>query len=370
MVYDRVVIIGAGMMGLRLAENLAKNGINVDVYDGKKNIEYGADKASGVLSISGVKRLNIDYTGALINTLYGADIHSNNKKLSVLSKEPKAYVLDRKVLISNSYKNAMKSGANVHLGKRMNLNEIRNLDDGDTIIVGSDGVVSYTAKAFGFPEISNYVLTYKVQYSNTAYNKLDRVQLFFDNSISKGFFSWAIPYSKSKTEIGIGTEPKSNYTSKTAFDKLKSRGYLDKIIGENAEQDSVYASLIPISIRKKTAIGNVLLLGDAAGQTKSTTGGGLIFGLSCADIAYKSIMDTIKLAKPLQNYDRDWRKAYGNDLKMHKILHSYYSSLNNRLFDFNLLMMNIFGLDSFFGKYGDMDSLKLMIKRFFFRFGG
>ena len=84
MVYDRVVIIGAGMMGLRLAENLAKNGINVDVYDGKKNIEYGADKASGVLSISGVKRLNIDYDPTVYILLY----EHKMKKIQFFEKKP------------------------------------------------------------------------------------------------------------------------------------------------------------------------------------------------------------------------------------------------------------------------------------------
>jgi len=364
--YDNVAIIGGGMAGLRLAEKLAGSDIYVTLYEGKRDVSYLADRASGVLSVSGVNRLGIDYSGALKNVLDGAVIYSSRQQMKVVSEKPQAYVLDRKLLIKEAYANAKRAGANIVLGKRLDEAELNSLDDGKTVIVGADGPASSVAKAFGFTPIKEFLLTYKAVYENVNYPESSIVRLFFDNAISKGLFGWLIPYSNDRIELGLGVSEKTKGNSKQAFEKFVKNSNIHAIV-DSRKASSEYASVIPIGARRVTVKGNVLLVGDAAGQTKATTGGGLIFGLSCADVALQSIVNAFKNGRPLSDYERSWRKLYGLDLNMHRRLQSYYSNLDNRSIDRALYLLKKLGFDSFLSKHGDMDSIKTMMKRAFIR---
>jgi flavin-dependent dehydrogenase len=55
----------------------------------------------------------------------------------------------------------------------------------------------------------------------------------------------------------------------------------------------------------------VLLAGDAAGQVKATTGGGIFFGAQCGFLAGKHSGEPEK-------YEKEWRGRYGLDLELHQ----------------------------------------------------
>ena len=62
-----------------------------------------------------------------------------------------------------------------------------------------------------------------------------------------------------------------------------------------------------------------------------------------------------------------WRKQYGRELRMHRLLHGYYSSLDTKGFETLFKLSRLFGAEDFFSKYGDMDRPGLMLKRLFLR---
>ncbi len=361
-----VHIIGGGSAGLILGKELSLMGIKNIIYDSKRKISDNSAKASGVLSKSGLGALGIDYKDAIVNELIGADIYGRSESMRVKSNSTMAYVLDRGRLAELLYENAIASGSEIILGKRLSKTEILSLNNGSDIIVGADGAISNVASAYKFPEIKHYVLTYKAEYSNANILDKNMVSLHFNNSILKSFFGWTIPYSKSSIEVGIGIFSNNKTSSKNAFAKFIATERIKDIL-KGSKLNGAYASVIPLSTRRKTVNGNVLLVGDAAGQVKATTGGGIIFGGICARIAAKSIYGHIKYAMPLSNYEHEWRKINGRDLTMHRFFHKYYSILGNTTMDINIKMAKALGFDGFFSKYGDMDRPTKMLKRFFLR---
>ncbi len=365
---SEVCIVGAGVIGLVLASELSKRGIGTIVYDAKKHIGDDADKASGVLSKSGMDRTGIAYGPAIMNTLNGATLHAVKERINVRAKTTKAYVIDRRMLAEICMKEAEQAGAEIKLGKRLSKEDILLMASGHKVVVGADGAVSLTASAFHFPEIREYVFTYKAEYKDAIITDKNSVSLYFDNSIAKRFFAWAIPYSASKVELGIGISSRSKGNSKAAFDRFVKAPKIAEII-RGGRQVSGHASLIPLHPRKRTASGNALLVGDAAGQVKATTGGGIIFGAACAKVAADSINDHLKKGKSLLSYDFRWRKAYGLDLSVHRALHTYYSSINGRRMDLLFKMIKLFGGEAFFSNYGDMDMPSGTLKNLFFRKG-
>lgn len=358
---QNVKIVGGGIVGLHLARRLSENGIETELYESKRDITEGADKASGILSINGLKKTGLDYQDSIVNTLYGAYLVADEEKLKIASRTPMAYVLDRKKLAKSCEHAARKAGAKIILGKRMSKGELQELaSDKSNIVIGADGAVSMVGSTFGFPHIKEYVLTYKAEFKSQKIEDTGMVGLYFSKSFAKGLFGWHVPYSNNIVELGLGIDHRAKVTSSAAFRKFVESEASRSVVKTVGGPISAHASIIPISTRGKTVKGNVALVGDAAGQVKATTGGGIIYGCLCADTLTK----VIKSGKPLSEYEKRWRAAYGRDLAFHRMAHSYYSKSNlQRTFK----ILKVLGMDSFLGKYGDMDSPSLMLKRFLFR---
>lgn len=363
----KAIIIGAGVIGLTLASELAKKGVETTVYESKTLVSQNAGRASGIFSKEGLARFGIDYAPALQNTLNGAIIHGGGKSFSVETKSTKAFVLDREILAELCAENAKASGASIVLGKRMDREELRNIaGDKNNILIGADGAVSNVASAFGFPKVDEYILTYKAEYSGAEVPDPHKAELFFSNKVARRFFGWTVPYSSSVLEVGIGISSLSKQNSATAYNSLIKNERIMNIVG-TAKMTAGYASMIPLRARKKTVMGNVLLVGDAAGQVKATTGGGIIFGTACAKLAASAIADNVYEDKLLSRYEKMWRSAYGLDLKMHGVVHSYYSKLGDNGLAMTIGAAKLLGFEKFLGSYGDMDRPTLIMKRFFLR---
>lgn len=370
MIEQQVSVIGAGPIGLILAKELASRGIGVTVYDSKKDVSDGTAKASGIFSKAGLSRLGIDYNRyhLIVNELNGAALHAGGESFKVETKESIAYVFDRGRFAEACAKEAEAAGAKIVLGRRFGKEDILKLKEEGGVLVGADGAVSTVASACGFPTINEYILTYKAEYENVNIGDIHKVGLFFSKKIANRFFGWTAPYSGSKIEVGVGISKRSRRNSLSVFQDFVCTAYMESLL-HGSTKVAGYASLIPLEARKKTVLENVLLVGDAAGQVKATTGGGVIFGGACAKIAAKAIEAHVRHGSPLESYEREWRKLYGLDLRMHRLIHAYYSVLGDRSFATIIKAAKLLGFERFLSEHGDMDRPSLMIKRIFVRNG-
>ncbi len=356
-----VVVVGAGIVGLCAARFIAEKGIEVDVYDSKKSLEDGAAKASGILSVRGLESLGIDYSDAIVNSLRGARLHAAGRSLVIKSDKVEARVVDRGILAREAGRAAEEAGVRIHLSERLGRERIADIGSSeDTILVGADGAVSNVASTFGFPKIGEYVLTYKAEADMPAGGEGDSVDIFFSKNISHGLFGWSVPYSSDHVELGLGVGGKQKVSSKLAFDMFISA---DAISGVSLGSiHNGHASMIPLKPRSKTVHGNVALVGDSAGQVKATTGGGIVFGVGCAKVLADSVKRTIDGTSRLDGYETAWRKAYGTDLMMHRMIHRYYMAAGDAYLGATFSIMKLLGFEGFFGRHGDMDRPMRMLK--------
>ncbi len=359
----KVIIIGAGIIGLIFAKELSALNINCEIYESKPNVYKNADKASGILSKNGLEKLGIDFSSSIENKINGAIIHINNKKIRLEKTSTVAYIINRQKIVKVLY-NELRNNKFIkfNFNKKIEKQELKKLKNNkNNIIVGADGAVSAVASAFDFPKIKEYILTYKTEYNNAKAANTNFVELFFNNKLMPGFFAWVAPHSNSKIEIGIGISSNKKKNSRDIFNKFIEDKNIKQII-KNAKIKSQHASIIPIAIRKKTVIDNAILIGDAAGQVKSSTGGGIIFGAMCAKIAAEIVHQNILENKPLKKYEKEWRKKYEFDLKMHRLLHNFYSRTNNKHLISILDFLKLLNMERIISKYGDMDSLVQTLK--------
>ncbi len=361
---NKVTVIGAGTAGLIAAKRLGRYGIDTVVYDQKEVLGQPV-RASGILSITGLSTLGINYSSCITNTLYGANLHAGGKAMRIMSKKPMAHVLDRKRLNWRCRDEAEAAGAMVETGRRITA---RDLDSfaGTGVLVGADGAVSTVARHFSLGEIGRVALTYKADFNVEAQDSR-MVDLFFDRHAYSGLFAWLCPNAKDILEVGIGIDSRHG-NAKRAFDHFMKTGEVKDIVG-GGRPISEGASIIPMMLRKRIVDEKrgVILVGDAAGQVKPTTGGGIIFGGNAAIMAADAVKRYFEGTGRLADYAAAFNKKYGIDLKMHSLANRIYSSAGPRAAGVMFSAMNALGIDSFLGDYGDMDRPSLILKRLFLR---
>lgn len=338
-----VHVVGAGPAGTISAISAILHNHNVVISEDHP-VSGLPENCSGLFSVDGLDSLRnfVDYRPAIINKIYGANIHLNDIVLRIRKAEPVAYVCNRSNLDCLLAENAETEGAKINYGERINGNfHAKN-------IIGADGPLSHVARYFHFPKIKKFAATLQADIDFTC-DEPNIVEVFLSNEKFPGFFAWVIPHNEEKAEFGVGVE-----APMCAADGWKNLLKLKKV--KNAPKPS--GAAIPIETRsqtgKKTTDKNIILVGDAAGQVKSTTGGGVVFGGNCAALAGKHITNP-------HRYELEWRLRFGPDLAIHKFVHDYLASQSDHSLSALGRQLKTMNLDSYLSKNGHMDKPTKMV---------
>ncbi|MBC7081583.1 MAG: NAD(P)-binding protein [Thermoplasmatales archaeon] len=273
-----IAIIGAGATGNTIAWLLSKKGYKVAVYE--KNKEIGNKVCGGLVSERVIKYCR----EAVVNEIKGAEIFlPNGKKIFIGGDKTYAYVIDRKKFDICLAEKAMSEGARYFLN-------CRKIEKKCERLIGADGARSNIAR--DFKGKINYINA--VQGIANSEENGEYVRVYF-GKFAPGFFGWVIP-AGDELRIGMGTNEKG---LRKKFEEFKS------MVGYEVKNER-YA-LIPYGI-KKLAKEKCAIVGDAGGQVKATSGGGLYAGLLASEIIAKNFDDFFA-------YEREFMRAYGEELK-------------------------------------------------------
>ena len=125
----------------------------------------------------------------------------------------------------------------------------------------------------------------------------------------------------------------------------------------SAEAELSYGG-IPLKPLARTYSERLMVVGSAAGQVKPTTGGGIYYGLLCAEVAANNLHLALKTnalsAKSLANYEREWKRKLGRELTIGYRARKFYERLNDRQIDriFGIIKSN--GIDDALLKADDL----------------
>ena len=348
----QTTIVGAGPAGCAAGARAAELGERVRIYEEHKVIGEPV-ACSSVVSRKGLDAAGIEYEAISSNRLKGAFIHlPDGSVLRVKAKQVIANVFDRAKYDRLCAERAEKAGAEIITGTRPELEKIKGA------IIGADGVASNVAKVFGFPPMKEFAFCYQEDVESASCEDVESVHVFVSNEILPGFFGWAIPLGKDMVRLGCGVKVGSN--PKHALNRLVKKERRVQEMLDGARRVSVLGGVIPIEVRKCTAKGRVLLAGDAAGQTKATTGGGIYFGSMCGKIAGE-IAASAGREEELEQYEQTWRKKYERDLKMHMRIRRFADGLSDEEVCRYARMVKDAGAERFLSAYGDMDSPSAML---------
>ncbi|MCD4740473.1 NAD(P)/FAD-dependent oxidoreductase [archaeon] len=334
-----VTIVGGGPAGLLCAKEAAYNGKKVVVYEEHEVIGEPV-QCAGLVSKKGLDDLGVNYESTVLNKSLGARVYSpSGKEIEIKRKDAQAMVIDRAALDKVIAEEAMAEGAEIKTGVRL-------LERGADLTVGADGASSYIAKDLGNKKdlLIAYQVTAKLE------RDLDFVELHF-GSWSKDFFAWVIPESEQHCRVGIAIkgDPK-----KALMGFMKEKNI-------KADLEKGIAGLIPLFSDNPTVFEKerTLLVGDAAGQVKATTGGGIAIGGFCGRIAGEIIGKDL----PLTDYEVIWRREVRKELVLHRQLHDFLVSLTLEEMDELFQLAIEERVPELIEEYGDMDKPSMLFKQ-------
>jgi geranylgeranyl reductase family protein len=127
------------------------------------------------------------------------------------------------------------------------------------------------------------------------------------------FFAWRIPRGDAGVEYGLATPPGDDV--RAAFE-----AFCDAY---GADVDERCSGAIPIGPPDTVTSHRGLLVGDAAAQTKPFTGGGILYGMTCADHAVREVEPD----RPgtLGAYEAAWRDDLAREIRLGHWLRKAYS---------------------------------------------
>ncbi|WP_414837324.1 geranylgeranyl reductase family protein [Candidatus Nanosalina sp. VS9-1] len=313
-----VIVVGAGPVGSQVAKNFAEKGLDVLVIE--RSDEVGRPLACSGHVSPDIKNFlsNEEFDEIYQNEITGANFHTSGKEYSFYRNETVSYVIDRVGLDRKKAEQAREAGAEIKLGETVEKVQekedkvIVHTDEASyegKILAGCDGASSTVRSEVGLPEPDHFyqgILCFTDEEDSS-----DFVDVVLD---VPEFFGWRIPRGDS-VEYGVGV-PKGENPMK----------WLEKVTGkfdvEKQDRRDICAGAIPIKPPEKVSTERVFLAGDAAGQTKPFTGGGILYGMRAADRA----SETIDVDDPeLERYEQAWRSELGRDIFLGGLIEKVYS---------------------------------------------
>lgn len=341
--YD-VVVVGAGPAGAKAAQTAAEHNLRVLLLEWRPQIGLPV-QCTGLLSLRGFESAGVG-DDVKLGPMRGVYAYGpQEQSIALESPHVQAYVMDRDRFDSEIVRNAEAAGADVHTRARAigyapgDPAELRlRLDDRDEvtiharIVIGADGPKSDVARWAGLAPPEKRIVASQV----TIPYELDRddyVEVHLNRRVAPNFFGWAVPTTPGFARVGLGTDDGQRTTA--LLERWLKERFGDPEIAER------FGGEIPIGPAERTVADGVMLVGDAAGHAKPTSGGGIYVGTSCGQIAGEVAAEAIGAddvsARQLAPYERRWRARFERELNFGMLAHRALCRLSdddlNRVFE-------------------------------------
>jgi len=360
------VVVGGGPVGSYTALHLAKHGVKTVVYEEHPQIGYPSHCA-GHISIRSLRSMGLYPlpNGIVENTFCAANFYSpQGTKFTLHLSCPVTTALNRAKFDQYLAAQAKAAGAEFSMDSRVeslvNQNgSVQGINvkqaDGNAMQVNSksvfdcEGVSSRLLRQAGLKPLKRSGLVYAVETEIEGAQDLemDAVEVYFGRAYAPGFYGWLIPKPDGTAKLGLAAnqgDPRS-YLKRLMTKHPVAKKQLAKA---KITQAGYHAISLGGPIKRAYADG-FLAVGDCASQVKPTTGGGVIFGLTCAKEAASVAAEALKSgdvsAKSLQAYQKRCDDLLNFDIRVMLRLRRFLNSLSDEKLDEMLRVVGKLGVD-------------------------
>ena len=318
-----VAVIGGGPGGLHAAILLAGAGFGVSLFEEHDRIGEPVH-CTGVLADDAFAEFDLT-RASILNTLSTARFVSpSGMQVSYTTPGVEAHVVDRRTLDQSIAARAVDAGVHLCAGRR-----VRNLEPTEQAMrLEFDGAPPVDARAVIIACGASYRLQRRFGLGlppvslNSAQLELPAarggdVEVYFGGDVAPGGFAWTVPVQRpTGTFVRVGLMCEGD--AATHFHQFAERVAPSWGIS-TASIATPRRRFLPLSPLPRTFADRLLVVGDAAGLVKPTTGGGIYYSMVSAALAAETLVpalhdDTLD-AESLSGYQRRWRERLGAEFQ-------------------------------------------------------
>jgi digeranylgeranylglycerophospholipid reductase len=319
--YD-VVIVGAGPGGLSAGRDLARHGLDVIVLEEHHAIGNPVH-CTGILAREAFDEFDLSHDTILNELTTARFLSPAGREVFYHSSAAEAVVVDRALFDARLAEQVTQARARLVHGVRATA--VRYEADG--VLVEATGHEPIRARAAVLACGGRYALHRQLGFGlpslflHTAQHELPAarprdVELHFGCDIAPKGFAWAVPVWRGErpyARVGVMCAADAPRYFRRMVERLRSVWGLQAESGCQPRQ-----KILPLTAIPRTYADRLLVVGDAAGLVKPTTGGGIYYSLLSARLAADVLAAAFErddLSKSaLAEYERRWRARLGAEL--------------------------------------------------------
>ena len=319
-----VAVVGGGPAGLLAATRLADAGLDVALFEEHARIGEPTH-CTGIVSLETAElaKISDDLVLARLQRARLLGPRGGEARHEWANAGEAILVLDRGGFDRSLAARALAAGAVVRTGIRVQ----------DVDVVG-DGVTVQTPG--GTVRARACVLACGVSYRfqrqlglglpglavHTAQTEIDAVpgdlvEMHFGGGVAPQGFVWTVPIVRdgcARMKVGVMAAGNAGAYLQAFLDRPEIRARL------RGEASPVIRRLLPLRPIAKTYSDRVLVVGDAGGFTKPTTGGGIFYSLLTAWLAAETLVEGFTAGRFddafLARYEGRWQERLGGELRI------------------------------------------------------
>ena len=335
-----VVIVGGGPAGLYAATCLARCGWSVAVCEEHSTIGQPVH-CTGILAKEAFPRFALPHTSILAEQRATRFHSPAGYELSYHTDSPQAVLIDRRGFDSSLADQARANGAQVFLGARVSqvqrnadgvlLSTTQGVFSGKLVILAT-GVAYHLHRSLGLPLPKQFIQTAQAE---ADFPWSEEIELYFGTTVAAGSFAWIVPFhnhGQTKARIGLMATKEAERT----FARFVQSPPVATRIGAG-QMIRLRRRPIPLAPLARTFATRTLVVGDAAGLTKPTTGGGIFYSLLSAElaasVAQQALLREDYSEELLSGYEREWKEQCGQELRLGRWFRRYAERLTDGQID-------------------------------------
>jgi geranylgeranyl reductase family protein len=338
--YD-VLVVGAGPAGSTAAEGLAAAGMDVAVLEEHPVVGEPVD-CTGIVGPEAFECFDLPRR-IVVGSVDGVTIHSpSGIPATYQTREPLAYIVDRAELDRALAARARNAGAELllstqavdvsrdHRGIALTCRR----PEGELFRLSARVLVLAGGPRFAFHErlgLGTSAVLWRSAHAELPGDGLPHAQVYLGRDVAPGAFAWAVPIKRDgvpRVRVGVnGDCDAPRYLRKLCEEKfphlIPGDGWIP------------YRSwVVPVMPPSRTYADRVLAVGDAAGQVKPTSGGGIFYGMLSAREAAETVAEAFRRGAVgrdgLSRYEKRWRNRLGFDLKLGTFFRRLFARMTDR----------------------------------------